>query len=135
MINLYNAPTHTLTPAVQDAAYKAMRHMCIQEGWLDSKGIPTPHDGGVWRQDNEMTFVAYVADLGGVEYHTKGPKLRELATTLGYTSSANCKAMVLECTGHELLKARILSDGVMLEMTSYGWETLARWEAHKADEA
>lgn len=125
------APVYQLnnvSDAIQDATRLAMMQLCRAEGWLDSKNTPTPHDGGVIYQDNEMAFVAYVADEGAVKFSLHGPTLRALATQFGYEKSANCKAMVLECVENDLIVARIENGEQVLNMTPYGWETLKRWE-------
>ena len=134
MIPVYSAPHEALTPAVQDAMRATWQSMCINEGWLDSKAIPTPHDGGVWQQDNEMTFVAYVADEGAVVYSHRGPIIRKLADQFGYQKATNFKAAVLACTSAGLLKAHLEDGEQVLSMTGYGWETLKRWEWYKENE-
>lgn len=132
LANIYNAPHHVLTHAVQDAMHDTWRSMCISEGWLDSKGIPTPHDGGTWAQDNEMAFVQYVADEGTVQYHQSGPVLRQLANRFGYKKGANLKAAILESIDNDLLTCKITDGAQWLSMTEYGRETLARYEHQRA---
>lgn len=135
MIPVYQAPPHILTPAVEDAMRYAWSHLCQKEGWLDSRNIPTPHDGGVVYQDNEMQFVAYVADEGSVPFSLHGPVLRALADRFGYEKSANCKAMVLQCAENKLLSFNTDNTGQQYAtMTDYGWETLARWEAQREED-
>lgn len=121
------APIYQLphpTPELQDAMRDAMTRLCINEGHLDSKGLPQPPDG-VRYADNLMVIVQMVADEGGVEWRDHSPQARSIAERLGYENTSNCMAAIRDAVRCDLLSAKAVGE---LTVTEYGIEQLIRWE-------